>query len=175
MKQARDEAKALRERRMGAAVVARTLFSSRSVDSTGSSRTAADTSILLNRAGLLLPNRESFEEFMGSMEEVIDLGEAVYPDIFTADFVAKIRYRSRILNDVYAEFGLHRDCFGLGGAVAEHFLRRFRGDTDREVMSPHSRLEWDSYEELVRIPEVPGDVIIGNCSGSKLRCRPSQA
>ena len=106
--------------------------------STGSSRTATDTSALLNRANLLLPNKESFESFMQSMEEVIDLGEAVYPDTFTEDFVAKIRYKARILLKAYVDFELDRDSPGLGGAVAEDFCARFRGDSDSAQMTPQS-------------------------------------
>ena len=52
-KRIRQEAKALKERREEALKTARQLFSTRSVGSTGSSRTAADTSVILRRAGAL--------------------------------------------------------------------------------------------------------------------------
>ena len=46
-----QEAKALRENRVTAVETARRLFSSRSAESSGSSRTATDNSVLLKRAG----------------------------------------------------------------------------------------------------------------------------
>ena len=160
LKEAREAAKALRDRRKESMVVARQLFPSAAVGSTGSSKVAADTSVLLTRAGYLLPNRESFAEFQHSMEQVIDFGALLYADTFTEDFVAKIRLRIKILFEVYQEYGLARDSSGLGGAVVESFLKRFQGDTDTSLMSPQSRLEWETYEELFDFFEVPGDAVI---------------
>ena len=156
----RQEAKLLRSSQEGAVLTARTLFSTRSVGSTGSSRTAADASTLLNRAGLLLPNKECYADFVEKMEGVIDLGEACYAGTFTPEFVRKIRCRTKILFDVYTAFDLDRDRQELAGSVAEHFFLRFRGDTDRGVMSPQSGLEWDCYLELFNILEVESEVIV---------------
>ena len=125
IRKAREETKALQKRQKEAAVVARTLFTSSAVGSTGSSRVAADTSVLLNRAGHLLPDKESFEEFEQAMENVIDLGTLLYTDTFTEDFVARIRLRMKILNEVYQQYVLSRDSAGLGGAIVESFMKRF--------------------------------------------------
>ena len=51
MKEAREAAKALRDRRKESMAVTRRLFPSGAIGSTGSSRVAADSSVLLTRAG----------------------------------------------------------------------------------------------------------------------------
>ena len=160
IKRAREDRRALQERQKEAAVVARKLFPSDTVGSTGSSRVAADTSVFLNRANHLLPDKDSCDQFMVSMEEVIEFGQTLYPDTFTEDFVAKIRLRAKILWKAYDALRLNRDCQGLGGVVAELFFERFKGDTDAAVMSPQSRLEWETYEELFTILDVDGPRVI---------------
>ena len=121
-KRSRQEAKLLKEKQEEALKTARQLFSTRSVGSTGSSRTAADTSAIIRRAGVLLPNKECYAEFMDKMEAVIEVGETCYIGTFSPDFVARIRGRTKILYDVYTEYDLDRDRQELGGSVAEHFF-----------------------------------------------------
>ena len=63
-KRMKQEAKLLKKSQEEAVLTARRLFSTRSVGSTGSSRAAANASPLLTRAGLLLPNKENYGDFV---------------------------------------------------------------------------------------------------------------
>ena len=63
LKEAREAAKALRDRRKESMVVARQLFPSAAVGSTGSSKVAADTSVLLTRAVICCPTENPSQSF----------------------------------------------------------------------------------------------------------------
>ena len=123
----KEDRKKLEERQKEVMRTARRLFSSQTVGSTGSSRSASDTSPLLTRANRLLPNLGTYEVFKKDMEELIELGLEVYPGTFTEEFVFKIRTRMEVLQKVYRATDLDRDSPSLGGAVAEAFMERFKG------------------------------------------------
>ena len=65
-----NDKKKLIEQQVEAQSVARRLFSSAVVGSTGSVRTAADTSVLLNRSNHILPSKEVYDELMTDMDDL---------------------------------------------------------------------------------------------------------
>ena len=80
--------------------IARRLFPSRTVGSTGSVKSASDSSMLLSRVNQLLPSKEVHDSFKKKLEQLIELGLILYPDTFTEDFVAVARRKVAILYTV---------------------------------------------------------------------------
>ena len=131
--------------------MARRLFSSAEIGSTGSVRTASDNSPLLNRTNALLPSKEVYVAFVDHMETLLLKGSAAYPHTFTEEFTQKVRIKNEILYRVYEEQDIDQDSPHFGGAITEKFLNRFQGDTDEYLMTPQTKLEWSVYEALFEI------------------------
>ena len=97
LKKKKEDEKKLREQRVEAQVVARKLFSSAEVGSTGTSRSATDSSPLLNRSNRLLPSLEAYPKFVEDMNSVLLRGSIAWPQTFTAEFMHKVRLKTCLL------------------------------------------------------------------------------
>ena len=118
--------------------------------------TAAASEYCLNRAGRLLTSLEDYDSHLEKVNRVLTLGQHSFPEVFTDHICKKMRCRVSILRDTYIAMKTddpkahaHRDSAETGPALAEEFMRRYKGQGSPEMFSPGMHPAYDAYCELL--------------------------
>ena len=75
---------------------------------------------------------------MGKMMELFRQGRATDTDAFTEEFEQKQTCKTNIWLKIHVESGMNRDNEEVEGAIIEHSIRRFEGETSPEFRGDES-------------------------------------